>query len=135
MAKQSKLSAEQKQLIVKSYEAGNTQTALAELYGVGRRTIQRILIEAGLLPPTGMAEDLKRKGYKLFTEDQQKILAICKESDIDSERLTQLMQQPSLNAGNMIKTFALLNAEGKLKFLQEARALEEQLREIHAQAS
>lgn len=130
-----KLTSNQKEEIAVAYEKGATQTALAEKYNVHRRTIQRALIEMEMLPPEGMSEDLKRKGYKLFTEDQQKILELCRHFDIDSDNLTALIKQVPLTGSNMVKVFALMSNKDKLAFLQESRKLKGELREAYAQAS
>lgn len=130
-----KLKQAQKELIARSYVVGNTQSALATLYDVSRKTIQRVLIEYNLLPPMGMANKLKRQGYKLFTEDQQKILEICKEGQITSEKLIKMINTPILTGDNMVKTFAMLGDKEKVKFLTEARAIQTTLQEKHAKAS
>lgn len=130
-----KLTSNQKEEIAVAYEKGASQTALADKYNVHRRTIQRVLIEMEMLPPEGMAEDLKRKGYKLFTEDQQKILELCKVFNIDSTKLAEYIRNVPITGDNMIKVFALMSNEQKLAFLQEARTLEGELRNAYAQAS
>lgn len=130
-----KLTSNQKEEIAVAYEKGASQTALADKYDVSRRTIQRVLIEMEMLPPEGMAEDLKRKGYKLFTEDQQKILELCKHFEIDSDNLAALIRNVPLTGSNMVKVFALMSNQDKVAFLQEARRLEGELREAYAEAS
>lgn len=128
MSRKSKLTESQKELIAKSYLAGNTQQKLADLYDVARSTIQSVLVEKNIIPPMGMGAKLKRDGYKTFTSDQQEILAFCKKYNLNSTQLEAIVQAPSLTGKNMINVFARMNSSQKLNFLQAARAVELQLK-------
>lgn len=116
-----RLTAEQKDLIETSWVNGQSQTKLAEIFGVSPRTINRVLQEAGRLAPEGMSAELKRKGKNALTKDQAKCLEILGERKIDSKALEMILQTPILNSSNMVNAVAGFNDQTTLNFLTAVR--------------
>jgi transposase len=114
-----------KEIIANLYYAGATQVALANQYGVSRRTIQDALVEHNLLAPIGMGNVMKRKGYKMFTQDQQQILEIAKDHSISASRFKQIIDAPA-DYNSMVTTFTNWTAQQKLDFILDVHVREKE---------
>ena len=95
----SKLTESQKDHVVQSYQGGGqwTQDRLAELYGVSRKTIYRILQQAGVLETP-----------QLLSPGSARIVELVRARGLDADLLEQALDQPILSRNNMIAVLAAL---------------------------
>lgn len=85
-----------KNSIAQAYLADKTQDELAIIWNVSRRTIQRVLMEEGIIPPTGTR--------MVVTDDERKILHTLKQNKINHEQLVKHLKTPPLSAKNIVST-------------------------------
>lgn len=90
--RQHKLTDTQKAFVVNGYVQGKqTQTALADLFCVHRKTIQRVLLEKGALAKPGQ-----------LTQDEQQMLDMLKAHNLNPFKLRQVLSTPVLNQANLV---------------------------------
>lgn len=88
-----KLTDTQKAFVVNGYVQGKqTQTALADMFGVHRKTIQRVLLEKGAIAPPGQ-----------LTQDEQQMLDMVKAQNLNPFKLRQVLSAPLLNYPNIVE--------------------------------
>lgn len=85
MARHSKLNDAQKERVVELYDAHVKQINIAQYFNVSPRTINRILIEKGVLASPEMKE---------FNQTQ--ILKLCAEHGLTADSLRKKLEQPEL---------------------------------------
>jgi len=86
--------------VVEMYKDGYKQSDLAERWSVSRRTIQRVLIEAGELPPDG--------SRVLLSIDDRNMLETLHHHKITNKTLVKILHSPQFNAKNVIKVLATI---------------------------
>ena len=74
------LNKKDQQYIIRYYEAGRTQEELAAIYDVSRRTIQRLLTDAGVI-----------RIHNPKSAEEKRILQICQNHSITSDSLLALI--------------------------------------------
>lgn len=96
-----KLTDAQKQHICACYTAPNslwTQDALSALYSVSRKTIYRVLQQAGVLPTP-----------QVLSPGSARIVEVAKAHGLDAEQLAQVLDAPLLSRNNMIAVLAKMD--------------------------
>jgi len=132
MSKKPLLTDSQKETIATSFLHGATQTDLAELYGVSRRSIQRALQEKSMLPPDGLHDDLVRR-KPVMTQEQKHMLAVLESRGVNATRLTQILNAPALIPENIVKYMARLSDADTVTLLQAVREERKGLvQDVHA---
>jgi DNA-binding GntR family transcriptional regulator len=126
-----KLTDSQKETIAVSFLHGATQTDLAELYGVSRRTIQTALQDKDMLPPDGMHDDLVRR-KPVITKDEKEMLELLRAKGVNTQRLHLILTAPVLIKDNVIAYMAALNDRDTVSLLTAVRAKREGMRLVHA---
>jgi hypothetical protein len=88
-----KLTDTQKAFVVNGFVQGKqTMTALAVMFGVHRKTIQRVLLEKGVIAPPGQ-----------LTQDEQQMLDMLKAHNLNPYKLRQVLSAPVLNQTNLVR--------------------------------
>lgn len=95
-----RLTDRQRRDIVTRFQFGTyTQTALAQEFGVSRKTIYRVLWEAGVINGSRMA----------VTPEQGRILNLVRHHGLTAESLERALAMPTLSPSNIRK--AMLNMD------------------------
>lgn len=121
MAKtRTKLTDSQKETIATAFLHGATQTDLAELYGVSRRSIQRALQEKSMLPPDGLHDTLVRR-KPVMTKEQKEMLQLLEAKGVNFTRLDQILKAPALIPQNIVNYMARLSDKDTVALLTAVR--------------
>ena len=121
MAKtRTKLTDSQKETIATAFLHGATQTDLAELYGVSRRSIQRALQEKSMLPPDGLHDTLVRR-KPVMTKEQKEMLQLLEAKNVNFTRLDQILKAPALIPQNIVNYMARLSDKDTVALLTAVR--------------
>ena len=105
--------------VIRAWKSGVTQTHLAEVYEVSRRSIQRVLIEAGELED--VKPDTKRKVSVTFQEAQ--ILEVIHKKGITLKKLNKVLKSPAFSEKNMLKYLSKLPLSEFGAFLKKLRSM------------
>lgn len=96
-----KLTDKQRHAIANHFQFGErNQTRTAEAMGFSRRTVQRVLLEKGLIKPTARV-----------SRDKAAILEVVARHDLDAETLEKALAVPALTASNIHQHLTRLPAE------------------------
>lgn len=121
MAKtRTKLTDSQKETIATAFLHGATQTDLADLYGVSRRSIQRALQEKSMLPPDGLHDTLVRR-KPVMTKEQKEMLQLLEAKGVNFTRLDQILKAPALIPQNIVNYMARLSDKDTVALLTAVR--------------
>lgn len=108
-----------KPYVVKAWKNGVTQSHLADVYGVSRRSIQRVLIEAGELEDAKPATTRK----VLVTFQEAQILEVIRKKDITLKKLNKVLKSPAFSEKNMLKYLSKLPLSEFGAFLKKLRSM------------
>ena len=102
--------------IVKQFSLNPNQSRLAELWGVSRSTIHRVL------------ENYEVEPRKLSNNDRQ-ILKIIRVRELNRDSLLAALDKPALTVENIIKVLATAEDSQMLFILKQARELKDKLKQ------
>lgn len=99
-----------KEKVVKSYLCGVKQKELAEIWNVSARTIHRVLVEQGIMPPEG--------ARVLATPDEQQMLEIIRRLNLDSVELLERLSAPTITPANLLKSLGQMPDKAYMSLIE-----------------